>query len=117
MFLFAIFSYPLFILLNQKLAWLIFAAQTCFAVFLACTDGVINSMMASSLHPRIRGLGIGLGFTFATSIFGGFAPVISSWLIYQYNHIELPFIFISLTASAALVLLKILPKDQRIFSE
>jgi len=111
-----IFSYPLFIFLQLKKIAILIAVQIVFALFLSFIDGVINATMGSLFHPQIRAMGIGIGFTFSTAIFGGLSPMLSSWLASYEARVEYPVILIIITAIVALPAVRWLYKDQENFS-
>src|SRR6201987_4484970 len=80
--LFFLTTYPLFFLMVAfpSLATAIFAAGW-LSLVKAGYSGVLPSQLSELFPTRVRGIGVSLSFAVAVTIFGGFTPFISTWLI------------------------------------
>ncbi len=77
-----VFDYPLFLLAvdGGSLASLLIALAIN-ATFQALYTGVIPSILAEMFPTRVRYTGLSVSYGFAVVLFGGFAPLISTWLV------------------------------------
>lgn len=75
-------SYPLFVLLNHfpSVATLLLV-QALVGVLIAASLGPIPAMLADIFPTSIRGTGLALSYNFSVTLFGGFAPLIVTWMI------------------------------------
>ena len=77
-----VFDYPLFLLaVNGGSFATLLAALMCNAVFQSLYTGVIPSILAEMFPTRVRYTGLSVSYGFAVVLFGGFAPLISTWLV------------------------------------
>lgn len=97
-----LFSYPLFMMIDQQSFIEIFIAQLIFAVAMSCIDGVINATMGSVFDNKIRCSGISISYTLPTAIFGGLAPTVCSFLIYNTGSKISPVFFLITSGFIAL---------------
>lgn len=76
------FDYPLFLLAIRggTFASLLLALM-CNAVFQALYTGTIPSILAEMFPTRVRYTALSVSYGFAVVLFGGFAPLISTWLV------------------------------------
>jgi len=105
--LFVLTSYPAFYLM---VAWPSLAACIIAVVWLqgvkAGYSGVLPSLLSEQFPVETRAIGVSLGFSTAVTIFGGFAPLIATWLIAQTGNPLSPsyyLIFTALLSLAALI--------------
>jgi MFS transporter, MHS family, proline/betaine transporter len=77
-----VFDYPLFPLAIRggTFASLLMALM-CNAVFQALYTGTIPSILAEMFPTRVRYMALCASYGFAVVLFGGFAPLISTWLV------------------------------------
>jgi MFS transporter, MHS family, proline/betaine transporter len=77
-----VFDYPLFLLAigGGTFASLLMALM-CNAVFQALYTGTIPSILAEMFPTRVRYTALSVSYGFAVVLFGGFAPLISTWLV------------------------------------
>ena len=78
------FDYPLFLLAIRggtfaSLLW----AMICAGVFQALFTGTIPSILAEMFPTRVRYTALSVSYGFAVVLFGGFAPLVSTWLVDQ----------------------------------
>jgi MFS transporter, MHS family, proline/betaine transporter len=77
-----VFDYPLFLLaINGGSFGSLLAALAINACFQALYTGVIPSILAEMFPTRVRYTGLSVSYGFAVVLFGGFAPLISTWLV------------------------------------
>jgi MHS family proline/betaine transporter-like MFS transporter len=77
-----VFDYPLFLLAihGGTFATLLLALM-CNAVFQAMYTGTIPSILAEMFPTRVRYTALSVSYGLAVVLFGGFAPLISTWLV------------------------------------
>ncbi len=77
-----VFDYPLFLLAIRGGTFAsLLAAMVCVAVFQALYTGTIPSILAEMFPTRVRYTALSVSYGFAVVLFGGFAPLISTWLV------------------------------------
>jgi MFS transporter, MHS family, proline/betaine transporter len=77
-----VFDYPLFLLAIRGGTFAsLLAALMCNAVFQSMYTGVIPSILAEMFPTRVRYTGLSVSYGFAVVLFGGFAPLVSTWLV------------------------------------
>lgn len=77
-----VFDYPLFLLAIHGGSFrTLLAALMCNAVFQSMYTGTIPSILAEMFPTRVRYTGLSVSYGFAVVLFGGFAPLISTWLV------------------------------------
>lgn len=77
-----VFDYPLFLLaIHGGTFGTLLLALACNAVFQSLYTGTIPSILAEMFPTRVRYTGLSVSYGFAVVLFGGFAPLISTWLV------------------------------------
>ncbi len=77
-----VFAYPLFLLAIKGGDFRsLLLALMCEAVFQALYTGTIPSILAEMFPTRVRYTALSVSYGFAVVLFGGFAPLISTWLV------------------------------------
>jgi MHS family proline/betaine transporter-like MFS transporter len=77
-----VFGYPLFLLAIRGGTFpALLAALATAALFQALYTGVIPSILAEMFPTRVRFTGLSVSYGFAVVLFGGFAPLIATWLV------------------------------------
>ena len=75
-------SYPMFVLLNTFPSFTtLLIVQAIVGVLIAACLGPIPAMLADIFPTSIRGIGLALSYNFSVTLFGGFAPLIVTWMI------------------------------------
>jgi MHS family proline/betaine transporter-like MFS transporter len=95
-----VFDYPLFVLaIGGGTFRSLLLALMCNAVFQALYTGTIPSILSEMFPTRVRYTGLSVSYGLAVVLFGGFAPLISTWLV---DHTGSPFApaFYVMTAGA-----------------
>lgn len=84
---FIFFSIPMFVLLNNHSGNLyIIAFIYCFScIFLAMNDGNLACFLCEIFPTSFRYTGFAFSFNCANTLFGGTAPLVSTWLIQSFN--------------------------------
>lgn len=80
-------------------------AQTVFAVLIAAFSGPAPAAMAELYPPAMRSTGLSIAYNLAVTIFGGFAPFITTWLIVQTGSSLAPAWYVMLAAAISLATL------------
>jgi MHS family proline/betaine transporter-like MFS transporter len=79
-----LFDYPLFLLAIKGGTFsTLLIALMCNAAFQALYTGTIPSILAEMFPTRVRYTALSVSYGFAVVLFGGFAPLISTWLVEQ----------------------------------
>jgi MHS family proline/betaine transporter-like MFS transporter len=77
-----LFDYPLFLLaIRGGTFGSLLMALICNAVFQALYTGTIPSILAEMFPTRVRYTALSVSYGLAVVLFGGFAPLISTWLV------------------------------------
>lgn len=75
-------SYPMFLLLNSfPSVGVLLLVQGIVGILIAACLGPIPAMLADIFPTSIRGTGLALSYNFSVTLFGGFAPLIVTWMI------------------------------------
>jgi len=102
--LFVVTAYPAFYLM---VAWPSLVACIIAVGWLnlvkAGYSGVLPSLMAEQFPVDTRAIGVSLGYSISVTIFGGFAPLIATWLIAQTGDALSPSYYLMFTALLSLV--------------
>jgi MHS family proline/betaine transporter-like MFS transporter len=104
--LFAVSAYPAFVLLvaNPSLASIV--AIVCWlSILKAAYSGVLPSLMSELFPVSTRSSGIAVSYNVGVPIFGGFAPLIASWLIAVTGSSLAPSFYLMATSIISLVVL------------
>ena len=76
-----VLAWPLWWLMNQSHALVIFTGQAGFGALFALAYGGIPALMSELLPTRVRCTGIGIGYNLALGLFGGTAPLVATYLV------------------------------------
>jgi MHS family proline/betaine transporter-like MFS transporter len=97
---------PLFILLTRAPSvTTLLAVQACLALAAAAYLGPLSALMSELFPTKTRGTGLSISYSFAVTIFGGFAPFIIAWLIALTQSNLAPSFYLTFGAAASLVAL------------
>ncbi|WP_199088805.1 MFS transporter [Bosea sp. ASV33] len=95
----------LFWLTHQPSVVNLVLAQIVFAVLIAGFSGPAPAAMAELYPPAMRSTGLSIAYNLAVTIFGGFAPFITTWLILQTGSALAPAWYVMLAAAISLTTL------------
>jgi MHS family proline/betaine transporter-like MFS transporter len=102
---FALGSYPLFLLLSRGTFASALAAQLVFATGFGLFASPATATFVELFPTRTRYSGIALGYNAVQAVFGGTAPFVATWLIDVTGHNRAPAFYLILTAVVAVVTL------------
>ena len=112
--LIAVTTYPLFLMLTTwpTVATLMFV-QAAVGLLLAASLGPVPALLADIFPTKTRGTGLALSYNFAVTIFGGFAPLIVTWLIETLHNKVAPSFYVMATAAISLFSLILLARKMK----
>ena len=84
-----------------------------FALLIGMAQGPTPAMMTELFPPEVRLTGIGIGYNVTLALFGGTAPLISTWLISATGTTIAPAFYLMAAAAISLVGAFGLPGPQR----
>jgi MHS family proline/betaine transporter-like MFS transporter len=107
--LIAVTTYPLFLMLTiWPTPTALILVQAFVGLLLAICLGALPALLADIYPTATRGTGLALSYNFSVTLFGGFAPLIVTWLI-DYSHSKLaPSFYVMATSVVSLVAVMIL---------
>lgn len=97
-------AYPLFgtLIEHPSLPTLI-VVQTIIGLLVAVYLGALGGLICDLFPPQTRTSGVSIGNAIAVTIFGGFAPIINSWLIAATGSNAAPSFYLSFGAALSLL--------------
>jgi MHS family proline/betaine transporter-like MFS transporter len=103
--------YPLFswLIAGPSLMRLL-AVETVFAVLMAAALGPASTALAELFPTRTRATGLSISYNLATTLFGGIAPFVVTWLIGLTGDRMMPSHFVTAAAVIGLVALLAMPE-------
>jgi len=115
--LYLILIYPLFLLLSQHpssftLGLLVLSS----AILVSASFGPLPALISEFFPAHIRTTAISVGYNFAAALFGGCAPLISTWLISHTGNLISPAYYALFCALISTVTAVVLFKYPRILS-
>lgn len=102
----AIAGFPAFLMLHSSSYLVITLAYLMFALPSAASFGVYNAVVCELFPTKVRYTGLGLAHNISAGVFGGFSPLICTWLIMVTEIKISPGFYI--TSSAIISLISIL---------
>ncbi|PVZ16517.1 MULTISPECIES: MFS transporter [unclassified Pseudomonas] len=107
-------SWPLFLWLNQSpTVGTLLMVQALVGMLIAASLGPIPAMLSDIFPTRVRGTGLALSYNFSVTLFGGFAPLIVTWLIDASGNRMAPSGYVIATASISLAAVLLLGRRMR----
>lgn len=82
----------------------------CLAVAMAGYAGPLSAAMSELFPTKMRGTGLSISYSFAVTIFGGFAPFIIAWLINVTGSNISPAYYLTFGAAVSLITLLLIRK-------
>jgi MHS family proline/betaine transporter-like MFS transporter len=86
--------YPAFLILDQGIMLYTLAIQLLFAVLMGLIQGPLPAFMVECFPVKVRYTAIGLSYNITLAIFGGTAPLVSTWLIQVTGNLTSPAIYL-----------------------
>jgi len=97
-------SYPMFLLLNTfPSVSVLLLVQAIVGILIAACLGPIPAMLADIFPTSIRGTGLALSYNFSITLFGGFAPLIVTWMIDATGNKLAPSFYVMATALISVI--------------
>ncbi|WP_296261450.1 MULTISPECIES: MFS transporter [unclassified Pseudomonas] len=107
-------SYPMFVWLNHfPSVSTLLMVQAVVGVLIAASLGPIPAMLADIFPTRIRGTGLALSYNFSVTLFGGFAPLIVTWMIDATGSKLAPSFYVVATSLVSVIAVIILGRRMR----
>lgn len=100
---FAIFSYPLFLLILKGSLSNLILAEAIFVILAACYQGTLTAASFELAPTRLRYSMVAFGYNFSYSIFGGTAPLIATYLVTLTGNPAFPGLYLAFGAIVALL--------------
>lgn len=99
-------AYPLFHWLNvSPTTATLLQVQIVLGILLAAFTGPAPAVLAEQFPTEVRSTGLSLAYNFAVTIFGGFAPLIVTWLIESTQNKLAPAYYVIIAAAISFVAL------------
>lgn len=99
---FIIFSYPAFILMSHAGLMMPLIGQTIVAICVACYMSPVPAVLAELFPTSIRFTGVALSYNLSAAIFGGTAPIVSTFLIHRTEINEVVALYIIIVSIISL---------------
>lgn len=87
-------AYPLFKLIDLGVLWIALSSQLIFAFLTGLIQGPLPALMVEMFPVRTRFSAIGLGYNLTLAVFGGTAPLVSTWLIKETGDLASPAVYL-----------------------
>ncbi|MBF0544506.1 MAG: MFS transporter [Candidatus Riflebacteria bacterium] len=87
-------SWPLFLLASQGGFFPVLVAQLCFTALMGLFLGPIPATLVDLFPPRFRFSAIGLAYNISLCIFGGTAPLVTTWLLKHFQVVSAPALYL-----------------------
>ena len=108
---FIVFTYPLFALMFKNTYLAILAAMLAFAIFEAMFQAVMPVMMTEMFPAHVRYTGLSVSYNISLALFGGTAPVFSTWLVkVSGGNVWMPAYYLIFTCIIALITVFFIPE-------
>lgn len=106
-------SWPIFYILNaMPTPATLFAAQAFVGLLLACSLAAMPALIADIFPTNMRSTGLSVSYNVSVTIFGGFAPLIATWLIQNTGTNMSPSYYVMSTVVLSLISICILASHQ-----
>ncbi|MFZ6679807.1 MFS transporter [Undibacterium sp. Tian12W] len=97
-------SYPLFLILNTwPTVTTLIAVQFLVGLLIAACLGPIPAMLSDIFPTTSRGTGLALSYNFSVTIFGGFAPLLVTWMISATDNKMAPSFYVMATSAISVI--------------
>ncbi|OLY48569.1 MFS transporter, MHS family, proline/betaine transporter [Bartonella apis] len=108
-------SWPLFYILNaMPVPAVLFAVQAFVGFLLACSLAAMPALIAEIFPTNVRSTGLAISYNLAVTIFGGFAPLIATWLIQTTHNNMSPSFYVMFTVLLSLISISFLAHRHQI---
>ena len=97
-------SWPLFYILNaMPIPAVLFSVQAFVGFLLACSLAAMPALIAEIFPTNVRSTGLAVSYNVSVTIFGGFAPLIATWLIQTTKNNMSPSFYVMFTVLLSLI--------------
>jgi MHS family proline/betaine transporter-like MFS transporter len=104
-------TYPVFSLIASGVSLpVIIAIQVTLGLMLAVTSGVSPAALAEIFPTRSRTTWMSIGYTLSVTIFGGFAPFVSAWLVKETGSSVAPSYYVMAAAVVSFTVIARMPE-------
>jgi MHS family proline/betaine transporter-like MFS transporter len=100
---FIFLSFPAFWLLMQGVMWMTIAGLAILGLLVVMLAATMPAALPAIFPTRIRYGGFAISYNVSTSLFGGTAPLVITWLIKETGNDFIPAFYLMLAATIALV--------------
>ena len=97
-----VFAYPIFSLMASGVFVYALTAQIIFAIFLGFYIGPIPAVLVELFPTSVRYTGMAISYNICAAIFGGTAPIVSTWLIKYTGNNSIVAVYIIICAIISL---------------
>jgi MHS family proline/betaine transporter-like MFS transporter len=107
-------SYPLFLMLTTwPTVTTLIAVQAVVGLLIAACLGPIPAMLSDIFPTSTRGTGLALSYNFSVTLFGGFSPLIVTWMIAATGSKMAPSFYVMATALISVVAVGVLGRRMK----
>jgi len=110
---FIIFSYPLFILLQQAHFLALLVAQSCFAILVCFAYAAVPATLVELVPTHIRYTAMSFPYNLSNAVFGGTAPLVATYLIVKTNNPLAPSFYLIFAGIIMLIFVLLLKETYR----
>ncbi len=96
-------AYPLFTWVDHSTIAGALTAQLIFALLIAGTQGPMSATMVELFPTKARFSGIAIGYNVSLAVFGGTAPLVSTWLISRAGDLASPAYYLMALAMTTMI--------------
>jgi MHS family proline/betaine transporter-like MFS transporter len=106
--IFGVCIYPAFMVIDHSVWSQVFACQIVFAILIAMIQGPLPTFMVECFPVSNRYTAIGLSYNITLAIFGGTAPMVSTWMIKATGDIASPAIYLAVLSAISVIAMALL---------
>ena len=110
---FIVFSYPLFLLLQQGNFASLLLAQICFTLLMCLVCAAIPATLVELMVTNVRYTAMSLPYNFSNAVFGGTAPLVATYLIAKSNNHLAPAFYLIAAGIVMLIFIFFLEESHR----
>lgn len=100
---FVVGAYPLFYFTDHSVMLMALACQLVFALMMSCVQGPMPAAMVEMFPTKTRFSGVAMGYNVSLALFGGTAPLVSTWLVSRTGDVAAPAYYLMAMATISLV--------------
>ena len=102
-FLFIVFTYPLYTLLNSPNFTIEMIALGLLAILSSGIVGTVPSVLAEMFPTHVRYSGVAVAYNIGFAIFAGLTPIVATYLLYKLHIVQAPSFNLILSAIIAFI--------------